>query len=96
MEKPINLLKGHKDKGDFQNISIDLLKKEPELIVPLAKLLYEDIKSTTANNDAYNPILDLRRGSDINELIQIILSNAKGLKGKKMIVYLPLPGKMCY
>lgn len=83
MGKPINLLKGHKNKGDFQNISIDLLKKEPELIVPLTKFLYEDIKSTTANNDAYNPILDLRRGSDINELIQIILSNAKGLKGKK-------------
>ena len=83
MEKPINLLKGYKEKGDFQNFSIDLLKKEPELIVPLAKLLYEDIKSTTANNDAYNPILDLKRGSDINELIQIILSNAKGLKGKR-------------
>lgn len=83
MEKPKNLLKGYKDKGDFQNISINLLKKEPELIVPLAKLLYEDIKSTTANNTAYNPILDLRRGSDINELIQIILSNAKGLKGKR-------------
>lgn len=83
MEKPINLLKGYKDKGDFQNISIDLLKKEPELIVPLAKLLYEDIKSTTVNNTAYNPIIDLRRGSDINELIEIILSNAKGLKGKR-------------
>lgn len=83
MGEAINLLKGYKDKGDFQNISISLLKKEPELIVPLAKLLYEDIKSTIANNTAYNPIIDLRRNSDINELIQIILSNAKGLKGKR-------------
>ena len=83
MGKLINFFKGYKDKDDFQNISIDLLKKEPELIVLLAKLLYEDIKSTTANNTAYNPIIDLRRGSDINELIQIILSNAKGLKGKR-------------
>lgn len=83
MGKLINFFKGYKDKDDFQNISIDLLKKEPELIVPLAKLLYEDIKSTTANNTAYNPIIGLWRGSDINELIQIILSNAKGLKGKR-------------
>ena len=83
MGKPINFFKGYKDKDDFQNISTDLLKKEPELIVPLAKLLYEDIKSTTANNTAYNPIIDLRRNSDINELIQIILSNVKGLKGKR-------------
>lgn len=83
MGRTINLLKGYKDKDNFQNISIDLLKKEPELIVPLAKLLYEDIQSTTANNTAYNPIIDLRRNSDINELIQIILSNAKGLKGER-------------
>lgn len=59
MGKLINFFKGYKDKDDFQNISIDLLKKEPELIVPLAKLLYEDIKSTTANNTAYNPIIGL-------------------------------------
>ena len=82
MPKAISTLRGNKGKLDFQNISVDLLKKEPEFIVPLARLLYEDIKSAVAKNTAYNPILDLRRGSDINELIQIILSNAKGLKGK--------------
>ena len=83
MGKPINLLKGYKNKDNFQNISIDLLKKEPELIVPLAKLLYEDIKSTIANNTAYNPIIDLRRSGDVSELVQIILSNVKGLKGEE-------------
>ena len=83
MGKQINLLKGDKNKYSFQDISINLLEKEPELIVPLAKLLYEDIKSTTANNTAYNPIMDLRRSGDVNELVQIILSNVKGLKGEE-------------
>lgn len=59
MGKQINLLKVDKNKYSFQDISINLLEKEPELIVPLAKLLYEDIKSTTANNTAYNSMLGL-------------------------------------
>ena len=83
MVKPIALREENRDGYIFQDISIDLLKKQPELIVSLAKSLYEDICFAVANSGTYNPILDLRRSSDIDKFIHIILSNCNGLKRGK-------------
>lgn len=83
MVKLIALREENRDGYNFQDISIDLLKKQPELIVSLAKSLYEDICFAVANSGTYNPILDLRRSSDIDKFIHIILSNCNGLKRGK-------------
>jgi hypothetical protein len=66
---------------DLNNVSKKTLKKCPDMIRPLAEAIHEEIEALTLiSSKTQLPPLILKCDKDVSELVQLILSNSKGLK----------------
>lgn len=66
---------------DLNKVSKKILKKSPDMIHPLAEVIHKEIEALTLiSSKTQLPPLLLKCDKDVSELVQLILSNSKGLK----------------